>query len=162
MWLIDNFGEFLFLLLAFSVWMCKLGVSLYSYSDVLCKLYNGEGCLGPATFSVRDDDTTIMLQLPDSPAAGLVCQSSKKGVDHWRGCQSRWDGMASNFWGMFEYFPNTLSHFFQTHFHTYPLSNFQVRRHPEQTSHGERLLAILDIPTTSANKQKLVMLIFQS
>ena len=72
--------------------------------------YNGKGCLGPATFSVINDNTIIMLQLPDSPAAGLMCQSSKKGVDHGRGCQSQWGGVTSNFSGMFEYFPNTLSH----------------------------------------------------
>ena len=48
---------------------------------------------------------------------------------------------------------------FQTHFHTYPLSNFQVRRHPEQTSHEERLPTFLDIPITSDNKQTLVTLI---
>ena len=61
-------------------------------------------------FSVRDEDTMIMLQLPDSPGAGLVCQSSKKAADHCRGCRSQWGGVASNFSGMFEYFPNTLSH----------------------------------------------------
>ena len=51
---------------------------------------------------------------------------------------------------------------FQTHFYTCPLSNLQVRRHFEQTSHEERLPAILDIPTTSDNKQKLVTLIFST
>ena len=73
-------------------------------------LYNGEGCLRPVIFSVHDDDTIIMLQLPNSPAAGLVCQLSKKGVDHWRGCWIRCGRVASKFSGMFEYFPNTLLH----------------------------------------------------
>ena len=34
----DKFGEFSVLLLSFSVGMRKLGVSLYSYIDVLCRL----------------------------------------------------------------------------------------------------------------------------
>ena len=78
MWLINKFGEFCFYCCHFSlnVWIGSECVLLQWCS--VQTWYNGEGCPGPATFS-NHDDTIIMLQLPDSPAACLVCQSNKKG-----------------------------------------------------------------------------------
>ena len=78
MQLIDKFEFFVSAVVIFS-WNVKIRCEFVLLQGCSVQtVYNGEGCPGPATFSVRDDDI-IMLQLP---ATGLMCQSSKKGVDH--------------------------------------------------------------------------------
>ena len=134
MWLVEKFGEFLFLLLSFSVRMCKLGVSLYSYSDVLCRL------------CTMEKDAQGLLPSVSVMMTPSLCSSYQQLA--WCASQARKELIIEEAAGAsgveWQVISQVCLNIFQTHLHTYPVCNFQVRRHTEQISHEEQLPNIFD------------------